>query len=346
MENNKKVSETEIIPIVKRKRGRPPKIRPEVEKLEIKKLSPKKKTTKKNVLKKLTIEKIFKRLKKIFKRLKKNLAWIILSIVIIISSILIIRHIVVPVEIEIQVEEKVITKEVKVFPMSRDEINECILQHRDKGNLNRIVHFYAEFFPEEVRMRKIPQFDARGDSVLVTLYQRVHTQNMNAEEFKQQQLDKGLFGPKSTYLYNWMKKCENIEESYMSRFELTQLIISAGIVYDIPLNILMAIVIGESHGDPLAFNGHNQNGSNDVGLMQLNSRTFPNIDRYDARENLKGGCQYLREKYEFYGNWEMAIARYNGTGDAALEHLSKVLDAERMLDREFMNSDLPLINRR
>jgi hypothetical protein len=87
-------------------------------------------------------------------------------------------------------------------------------------------------------------------------------------------------------------------------------------------------------------NDSNSNGTDDVGLMQLNSAYFSHIDRFDPLENLKKGCEHLREKYEQYGTWDQAIARYNGYGDMALRHLSYVLMKEREMDRAFNLSDL------
>lgn len=49
--------------------------------------------------------------------------------------------------------------------------------------------------------------------------------------------------------------------------------------------------MAESRGNALAYNGHNSNGSNDAGLMQINSihvksGLISDQDRFDANKNM------------------------------------------------------------
>lgn len=52
--------------------------------------------------------------------------------------------------------------------------------------------------------------------------------------------------------------------------------------------------MAESHGNPLAYNGHNSNGTNDAGLMQINSIHADLInlqDRFDPIKNMAAAYQ-------------------------------------------------------
>jgi len=116
---------------------------------------------------------------------------------------------------------------------------------------------------------------------------------------------------------------------------VTYMILSAAEVYQIPENVLFALIQIESNFNRSAYNGNNANGTNDRGLMQLNSRYFPGVDRDDPYENLRYGCQHLRERYERYGSWDEAVMYYNGFSKRSADHQSRVLNAERTLDRRF-----------
>ena len=118
--------------------------------------------------------------------------------------------------------------------------------------------------------------------------------------------------------------------------DLTYLILSAAEVYNIPTNTLMALIWTESNFNPGAVNGKgNKDGSNDKGLMQLNSRYFKGFDRLDPRLNLQHGCLHLRERFTTYGSWDSAVMYYNGFSKKSVAHQAKVLDRERTLDRLF-----------
>jgi len=124
--------------------------------------------------------------------------------------------------------------------------------------------------------------------------------------------------------------------TYVKDMDLTYLILSAAYTYDIPENVLFSLIWAESNFNPGAVNGHgNKDGSNDKGLMQLNSRYFGKINRLDPRTNLQYGCKHLRARYEKYGTWDEAVMLYNGFSLKSAEHQAKVLAKERELDKAF-----------
>lgn len=123
---------------------------------------------------------------------------------------------------------------------------------------------------------------------------------------------------------------------YAKNVSVTNLVIHAADVYDIPINTLMAMIWMESGFRPDAVNGHlNKDGSNDVGLMQLNSNYFKKVDRYDPRANLLAGCEHLVKLRERYGSWDAAILFYNGFSKDAVRYQARVLAKERELDKDF-----------
>ena len=96
------------------------------------------------------------------------------------------------------------------------------------------------------------------------------------------------------------------------------------------------MIWAESNFNPGAVNGHgNKDGSNDKGLMQLNSKYFGKIDRLNPRTNLQYGCKHLRARYDKYGTWDEAIMLYNGFSLKSADHQAKVLKYERQLNKAF-----------
>lgn len=92
----------------------------------------------------------------------------------------------------------------------------------------------------------------------------------------------------------------------------------AGRTYNVPVSMLKAIAKVESNMNPGA-RGKNQNGTYDIGLMQINSSWLSQLKAYKLSEeslrdpcvNLKVGAWILAQNVSQYGwNWE-AIGAYN-----------------------------------
>jgi hypothetical protein len=122
---------------------------------------------------------------------------------------------------------------------------------------------------------------------------------------------------------------------YLSRDrDLTNEIINHALRYDIPINLLFAVISVESDfkTDLVV---QNQNGTADYGIMQCNSNTFSRYNReelLDLRTNLRLGCEYLLKMKKVHGSWEMAVYRYNGIGSRAVRHMVRVINREREID--------------
>lgn len=115
--------------------------------------------------------------------------------------------------------------------------------------------------------------------------------------------------------------------------ELISMIIFKALERDIPVNLLMALIEQESDFNVKAINKNDK--SVDYGLMQLNSnrfRKYKAAQLFDVRINLDLGTQLLVELQKKNDSWEYAILSYNGWGDDAVLHLTRVLKRERSID--------------
>ncbi len=106
----------------------------------------------------------------------------------------------------------------------------------------------------------------------------------------------------------------------------------ASIRYDISQRLLEAIAHVESSGNPMAVN-QNSNGSEDIGLMQINSFWLPKLEKYgimrqdlfDPCVNINVGAWILADNIYRHGyNWE-AVGAYNAASqDKRLKYARKV----------------------
>ncbi len=88
--------------------------------------------------------------------------------------------------------------------------------------------------------------------------------------------------------------------------------------YDVPANLIFAVIRTESNFDPNAISSVGA-----VGLMQIMPSTFRWLSDdmlgekledgmlYDPETNIRYGVYYLRRLYDRYGSWQTACAAYN-----------------------------------
>lgn len=80
--------------------------------------------------------------------------------------------------------------------------------------------------------------------------------------------------------------------------------------------LLERVVAAESGGDPTAVSPKGA-----MGLMQLmpaTARAMGVVNPFDPVQNLVGGALYLRQQYDRFGSWPLALAAYNA-GPGAVE---------------------------
>ena len=83
----------------------------------------------------------------------------------------------------------------------------------------------------------------------------------------------------------------------------------------VPESLLSALVKNESGGNPDAVSP-----AGAIGLTQLMPGTAEGlgVDPYDPEQNLLGGARYLRQQFDRFGSWDLALAAYNA-GPGAVE---------------------------
>ncbi len=87
-----------------------------------------------------------------------------------------------------------------------------------------------------------------------------------------------------------------------------QMAIRAAERYEIPKQLFFNLVTAESNWDPVIVSPRGA-----IGLAQLMPGTAEElgVDPWDALDNLDGGARYLRQQYERFETWELALAAYN-----------------------------------
>ena len=85
----------------------------------------------------------------------------------------------------------------------------------------------------------------------------------------------------------------------------------------IPEDLFLNLVQQES-----AFNPSAKSSAGAIGLAQLMPGTAAQlgVDPNDPRQNVRGGARYLREQYDKFGDWSLALAAYNAGPGAVQKH--------------------------
>jgi len=92
---------------------------------------------------------------------------------------------------------------------------------------------------------------------------------------------------------------------------------SAARRHGVPEDLFLRLVQQESGWNP---NAKSHKGA--IGLAQLMPDTARRlgVDPHDPRENLDGGARYLRQQYEVFGSWRLALAAYNAGPQAVQQY--------------------------
>ncbi len=88
----------------------------------------------------------------------------------------------------------------------------------------------------------------------------------------------------------------------------------------VPVRLFLALVHAES-----SFNPRARSPVGAIGLTQLMPATANElgVNPYDPIQNLTGGARYLRQQYERFGSWQMALAAYNA-GPTRVARLGRI----------------------
>lgn len=85
----------------------------------------------------------------------------------------------------------------------------------------------------------------------------------------------------------------------------------------VPEDLFLRLVQQESGWNPTAVSHKGA-----LGLAQLMPGTAAllRVDPHDPRQNLEGGARYLRQMYNRFGTWRLALAAYNAGPEAVAKH--------------------------
>ncbi|WP_223421134.1 lytic transglycosylase domain-containing protein [Tateyamaria pelophila] len=92
---------------------------------------------------------------------------------------------------------------------------------------------------------------------------------------------------------------------------------SAAQKHGVPVNLFLRLVQQES-----GWNSKAVSHKGAYGLAQLMPETARalGVDRKDPAENLEGGARYLKQQFQTFGNWRLALAAYNAGPNAVKRH--------------------------
>ncbi len=83
--------------------------------------------------------------------------------------------------------------------------------------------------------------------------------------------------------------------------------------HNVPEDLFLRLVRTESNFRPGA-----KSNKGAIGLAQLMPYTASHlgVNPHDPKENLEGGARYLRQQYQRFGDWRLALAAYNAGPEA------------------------------
>jgi len=107
--------------------------------------------------------------------------------------------------------------------------------------------------------------------------------------------------------------------SYNGRYrgEYLKLAEAAAKRHGIPVDLYHRLVQQESGWNPVAVS---TKGAQGLAQLMPDTADYLGVDASDPAQNLDGGARYLREQYDRFGDWRLALAAYNAGPEAVERH--------------------------
>ena len=86
--------------------------------------------------------------------------------------------------------------------------------------------------------------------------------------------------------------------------------------FGLDANLFEAVIRQESS---LCLDAGSDAGAIGLGQLMPTTATDLGVNPYDPAQNLWGAAYYLRQQYETFGNWELALAAYNAGPNAVVQ---------------------------
>jgi soluble lytic murein transglycosylase-like protein len=137
------------------------------------------------------------------------------------------------------------------------------------------------------------------------------------------------------------------EASMQGSFALENLISAESKAVDVPVELVYAVILTESSGNPLA-----KSEANCRGLMQVSEEVWNIFMKgkrwnlaYHPEENVRCGVRYLGDLYKMYVSWEKVLRHYhsgdpNSKREVTNRYVKKVLKRAGMMsgDKRWVKS--------
>lgn len=81
--------------------------------------------------------------------------------------------------------------------------------------------------------------------------------------------------------------------------------------YGVPTGVLRTMADIESAFRPDIISGQTKGAAGEIGIMQITPKWHPNVNPYDPIESIWYAAGWMRDLFERFGSWRLAVAAYN-----------------------------------